>query len=542
MSGPITFTGLFSGIDTQSIIEQLLTIERMPLDIVEQRQAETQEKLEIFQDLSTRLAALDSSVQTLNLSSTVGAKTATSSDSDVLGVSASSTASEGAFTINSITTLAAASSEASIGVVSSSDSFVSGSSFSFDVGTTEVSITLDDSQKTLTGLRDAINDATDEAAATILDTGDPDDPYKLIISSSETGTDNAISNISTDIKVTTSTGTADLTFSTSVTAADAQFSVNGVSITRSSNTASDVVEGVTLTLKDESASAITVTVAPDTEPLKTAIEDFIEKYNEVNSLIQAQFALDEETGTAGLLSGDATLRHIQSTLQQNVVAGVTDAEGNRHSMGSVGIDVDKYTGELSLDETRFNAAAADEDLDLFFDVFLAHGAASDSRVTFVGSTHDTEAGTYSINVSGYDGEGNVQGTFTKNGDVYTGVGNGQYLVGPSGTDAEDLRIRIASGATGDLGEVVFTVGAGERLERSLDDLITPIVGLLPELETRLENDILDLDDQIEAFEARLAERERELLLQFIAAEQAIATLQNQTSTFEQAFGTLSGQE
>lgn len=541
MSGPVSFTGLSSGIDTQAIVEQLMAIERRPLNILELRQAETQLRLEYYQDLHSRLSALDSSVNTLNLTSTVSAKAATSSNSNVLGATAGSAASVGNFVINSITQLAKASSEASAGVQDSTAAFVSGTYFNFTVGTEDFNITLEEGQKTLEGLRDAINaEADGYATAAIINTGDADDPYKLVITSDETGEENAISGIDTDVRVTTSGGEADLTFAASVTAQDAVFSVNGVSVTRSSNTISDVIEGVTLELKDEAASAVTVTVSRDTEALKSALEGFIENYNEANSLIQSQFTLDPESGEAGFLSGDFTLRQVQQTLQQNVVSGVEDADGNRYSLATVGIEIDKYTGALSLNETTFNDAVENEDKDLFLDLFLARGTPSDSRVSYVRSGHETVAGTYAINVSGYDGDGNVQGTFTKDGDVITGVGEGQYLLGPDGSDADGLRIRIASGETGDLGSLYFSVGVAETMERRLDDYLTPLVGFMDKTESRLEEDILDLDDQIAAFEERLALRQQSLLQQFLAAEQAISTLQGQTSAFQQQLNTIGG--
>jgi len=232
--------------------------------------------------------------------------------------------------------------------------------------------------------------------------------------------------------VTTSGGDVALSFvpGESVDAQDAIFVVSGVQISRSSNSVNDVVEGVTLELLSETASPINVAVSRNTDTLKSAI--------------------------------DFTMRRIQSSLQSMVMGGVTDADGNRYSLGVIGLEIDKYSGDLSLDETKFNEAAANDDADLFADLFLKTGTPSDSRVTYVSSSHDTLAGDYDINITGYDGEGNVQGTFTLDGEVYTGVGEGQYLVGPDDSPAENLRIRIASGVTGDLGTLHFTVGVAEQ--------------------------------------------------------------------------------
>jgi flagellar hook-associated protein 2 len=542
MSGPVTFTGIFSGIDTDSIVAKLMQLERQPLTVIENKQTEMQQRLQAFQDLSSRLSTLNSAIQSLNSLSTLGAKTATSSNTDVATISATSAAANGGFTIDSITNLARAASEAAIGISDKTADFVSGSTLSFDVGTETVTINLDEGERTLEGLRDAINtQAGDKVTATIIDTGDANDPYKLLIRSVDTGAANDISNISTDIVVTTSGGDVALSFvpGESVDGLDASFKIDGVQISRGSNTVDDVIDGVTINLKATSSNPVNVTISTDSEAIKGAVNEFISAYNNVNSLIQAQFKFDEETQTAGVLSGDFNLRQIQSSLQSMVVGGVTDADGNRYSLATIGVGIDKYSGALSLDETKFDEAVANDDKQLFLDLFLARGIPSDKRVTYVTSSDATQTGNYEINISGYDGEGNTQGTFTLDGQSYTGVGQGQYLVGPDGSPAEGLRIRIATSVTGDLGTLSFSVGVAEQFERKLAEFLAPISGTLPKLEDRLEKDIAGLGDQISAFEERLTERERQLKEQFTAAESAIASLQSQSSAFSQQLSSLS---
>lgn len=536
MGGPISFMGLSSGLDTQAIIDRLMQIERQPLALIEQKQELTEQKLEIYRDLSSRLELLDTSVNALNLQSTVAAKSATSSNTDVLDVTASAAADIGSQTIDSITQLARAASEGSVGVSDRTAEFDQGTYFNFKVGETEYEITLSDDQKTLEGLRDAINAAAgDDVTASIIDTGVETDNYKLVLRSDNTGADYDISDISTDIDVTTG---VDLTFVDSVEGRNAVFEVNGVEVSRSSNTVTDVIEGLTIQLKQESGSAVTIGVSRDTTSLQEAVEDFIGKYNDVNSLIQAQFEIDPDTNQAGVLSGDSNLRSIYQRLQQLVVRGIEDSEGNRHSLASIGVDIDKYTGDLSLDETRFEEAVADNESEFFVTLFLRNGVSSDSRVSYVSSTHQTEAGDYGVTVTGYDGDGNVQGYFTLNGEQISATGSGQYLGGASGTDAQGLRVRIASGATGSLGSIYFTVGVAESFERSLDDMLTPLVGQLDRIESRLEDEITGLTEEIESFEVRLEERQRQLLLQFAAAEDAIAQLNSQSSAFQQQLAQL----
>jgi flagellar hook-associated protein 2 len=543
--GTINFSGL-SGLDTEAIVEALLSIERRPLEQIEQQQALTQLKREFFQEISSQLGSLESAIGSLNKLSGLNAKSASSSNENVLTASATAFAQNGTFTISEITRLATNHSESFLGVADKTAQFVSGTTFDFSVNGNDYSIdvsALAAEDQTLEGLRDAINDqAGDDVTAVIINTGDPDDPYKLSLRSNESGEEAQITGISTDIQVTTSTGSAALATvaGEQVLGENALFTFNGVEISRASNTVDDLLEGISFTLKAESASPVSITVDNDTAEIESNIQSFIDAYNEINAVIQEQFTFNPETGSAGALSGDSTLRSIQSTLQSLVVGGVADADGNRYSLGTIGIDVDSKTGELSLDSERLQEALESGDKELLLDLFMVRGTASNSDVSYVTSTDATQAGTYSINITGDDGNGNVTGTFTLNGEVFVGVGNGDILIGPEGTAAEGLKVRIANGATGDLGTLFLSVGVAEKFERQIDGYVAPITGLLPSLDDALEEQINSFNDQIEIFEERLAQRERILLAQFAAAEEALAALQSQQSAFESQLKGLQG--
>lgn len=536
MGSTINFTGL-TGFDTQAIVDALINRERQPLELIQQEQATIQQRINLFNGISSKLSSLESSISKLSTRSTVDAKDAVSSNDDVITASATAFTPVGAYTISEITQLATTHSEAFTAIADKAATFVSGTTFDFTVNSTNYSIdvsALDPSEQTLDGLASAINtEAGDDVSAVVINTGDADDPYKLVLQSKETGADSQITGISTDIQVTTSSGTAALATvpGEQVLGKDASFVFNGITITRDSNTVDDLVEGLTLNLQDETNSPVTITVSRDTSAIQADLEAFIEDYNSLNQDIQAQFQVDPETGFAGPLSGDFTLRQIQSTLQSIIVSGVTDADGNRYSIGSIGVDIDKTTGDLSLDTDRFNDAINNEDKELFLDLLTDRGVASNTNVRFVTSTDETQTGEYSLTITGTDGNGNVEGFFSLDGNDFTGVGNGTFLTGPEGTAAEGLRVEILNGATGSLGTISYSQGVAAQLERAIDDFITPITGLLPKLEGRLEDDIENLNDQILAFEERLAERERILTNQFLAAEEAIAALQAQQSAF-----------
>lgn len=536
MGAPINFTGL-TGIDTQAIVEKLMERARLPLDQIHADQDKIEKKKEYFQDIESKLSALESAIGDLASPTKLGAKKASSSDSSSIDASATSFAQSGSYTIDEITRLATSHSEAFVSVSDQTQQFAAGTFFNFEVNGNSYSIdltSLDASKQDLEGLRDEINkEAGDDVQAFILNTGNSDDPYKLVLKSKETGEESRITNVSTDIEVTTSAGAAnfDAVASEQVMGENASFVFNGVTIERNTNSVNDLIEGLTLELKNASTSKITLTVSADSDSIKTDVEEFIANYNAVNEIFQQQFTVDPETGFAGDLSGDATLRQIQSTLQSLVVSGVADADGNRYSLATIGISVDKDNGNLSFDSDKFETAMADDDKDFILDLFTAYGTTTSTDFNFVSSSSDSEAGEYGINVSGYDSEGNVQGTFTYNGTTYNGVGVGQVLTGPSSGPAKGLRVRVDDGATGNLGTLNFSVGVAEALERQIHSYTAPIYGLLSKMESRFENDIKLLDDQIRAFELRLETTERNLKQQFLAAEEAISQLQSQQESF-----------
>jgi flagellar hook-associated protein 2 len=535
MGSTINFAGL-TGIDTQAIVEALMQRERIPLQQLQEQQATIERKKAYFQDIDSKLSSLESAIGDLASASKLAAKKASSS-SDSIEATATSFAQTGSYTISEVTNLATSHSEAFIAVSDQTAQFDAGTFFDFEVNGNSYSIdltSLDASQQDLEGLRDEINRvAGDDVSAFILNTGDSDDPYKLILQSKETGEEARITNLSTDIDATTSSGVADFDTvgSEQVLGQNASFVFNGVTVERATNSVNDLIEGLTLELKDETTSNVTITVSSDSDSIKEDIEDFVSKYNAVNAIFQSEFTVNPETGFAGELSGDATLRGIQSNMQSLVVSGVADAEGNRYSLATVGIEVDKDTGNLSFDSSKFDEAMASDDKDLMLDLFTAYGTTTSNEFSYVSSNSESQTGAYDINITGYDGDGNVQGTFTLNGQVYTGVGLGQLLTGPQDSPAEGIKIKVDSGATGSLGTLNFSVGVAEAMERQIHSYTAPVYGLFSRMDSRFEDDIKLMEDQIADFELRLETTERNFRQQFLAAEEAMSALQSQQQAF-----------
>jgi flagellar hook-associated protein 2 len=213
---------------------------------------------------------------------------------------------------------------------------------------------------TLQDMRTAINAANIGVTATIVNDGSGT-PYRLSLSSNNEGTSNAINSITVqaggDAAVNdllaynpTTNPPALGTMTQTVAAANADFTVNGIHIIKSSNTITDAIQGVTLTLSAEN-SAATLTVARDTAAVSTAASTFVQAYNDLYSSMKNAAAY--KSGSA--LTGDATLRSLQ--IQMRDIAATAVGSGNLTNLFEVGISF-KSDGTMQLNSSTLNSAMA----------------------------------------------------------------------------------------------------------------------------------------------------------------------------------------
>jgi flagellar hook-associated protein 2 len=277
----------------------------------------------------------------------------------------------------------------------------------------------------LSGVRDAINNSGAGVTATIINDGSST-PYRLMITADDTGTANSFT-------VTSSlSGGQAPTFQQTQAAADAQFTVNGVGITKSSNIISDVISGVTFTLKDVSTTPVTLQATRDTDSIVAALNEFITAYNAVNSFINDQFTYNSETETAGDLAGDPTLRRVQSKLQNPLLQSVNNQYTNLSVAGQAGLEFNR-DGSLTLNETKLRGAL-NTNFTAVAALFLGNGTppggatTSDSRVNFNSKTSATQAGTYSIQVDTLAQQASAIGN-----QLITGLSDSENLTITDGT-------------------------------------------------------------------------------------------------------------
>lgn len=360
----ISAVGVGSGLDVSSIISQLMAIERQPLTRLDEQKTSFQTKLSAFGQVKSALSKLQDAAATLAKATTFSSTTASAGDTKAFSVTSSATATPGSFAVEveqlaraqRVATSATTAPSVGAGTLTISlGSYATDGTFTPAVdGEKTISLS---AGATLNDLRDAINAADAGVSAQVVNNGTVN---QLVISSKTTGAAQAFKL----------TGTGDLTgFSfdagnlpgsglNSVQAAqDARIKIDGLTITRSSNTITDVVEGVTLKLATPTDSEATVTVAADNESARTAIESFVTAYNELNSLIKTQTAYNPDTKKAGTLNSDSSMRSIQAQIR-GVFSNPLTGLGGATMLSDIGLKI-KTDGSIEVDNAKLTAALAD---------------------------------------------------------------------------------------------------------------------------------------------------------------------------------------
>ncbi len=404
-----------SQIDVSSIVENLLYVEAAPIRRMQSQVTTLQSKISAFQTINTRLSTLANKVETLlfgsdseslihpyaysdRLSDSIFARCkVTSSNESAVSASADSANFGGTYALT-VTDLAESESWASGNFTNTTTEIGTGTLVIEKANPDDnVTVTINETNNTLAGACKAINEADAGVTATIINDGTPDNPYRLLITAKESGSDNSFS-----INETGLTGQA-LGLNRQQAATNATFVLNGITISKGSNIVTDVIPGVTFTLKDETTSAVRLVVDKDVDAIISALDEFVSAYNSVNAYINSQFTYNSTTKTSGLLSGDSTLRNIQTNLQNKMIHSVSNRFSDYNIAGQVGLEFTR-DGSLSLDAAKLRSALS-TDFTSVAALFLGNGTPADSvtatdpRVSYNSKTAATQAGTYAIEVT-----------------------------------------------------------------------------------------------------------------------------------------------
>lgn len=343
--------GLVSGLSTAQLISQLMMVERQPQVRLQSRADGVQKAMDAYRSISTRLKAVGDAAAALDESADWRVVKATSSDPTRVGVTATAAAT-GTLTF-SVERLAAAGSAISSGTVAATTDVVT-SAASIDVVKGGVRTSVAVGGGTLAEVVKGINDADAGVTATAVQVAPGS--YRLQLTSTTTGAGTA---------VTVDDGAGGNPFASSTlggmsqltAAADAEIRVGGAggySVTRSTNTISDLLDGVSINLlKAEPGVDVTVDVAADPAALADKVQKLVDAVNASLSELKRVSGYDAASKRASVLTGDPLVRR----LQQDLVRAATDAVATSSlgSPGLAGVSVGK-DGTLAFDKAKFTKA------------------------------------------------------------------------------------------------------------------------------------------------------------------------------------------
>ena len=368
--------GAGSGINTTEVVNSLVEAERAPLQADLDRMKEKADlKISAYGVVKSALNDLRSAFDKLNDVRDLKSFSVSNSKPDYLSFSAGAAVEAGSYDI-AVTQLADRDSWVSGGFAASDTQINAGSGITLTLTTSSGVKTVSVTGPTPQAIVDAVNDAEQGYTAKLVDTGAASDPY-VIVFEGDTGADNAFTITATDS--TTGNPATGFSIASQVrTAADASLSLNGVAVTRSSNTITDLVNGATIRLNQIFSGSAAINVTADTSQAKTALMDLVSTYNSTFELFR-QLSSNETSDDelVGSLSTDTNFRSIMTSIRRVVTSESSTGTGSMTHLSSMGLSMTRE-GTLAIDETRLDSALSSS----FDDLVTALTAGTNDQTPF----------------------------------------------------------------------------------------------------------------------------------------------------------------
>lgn len=499
----ISAPGVGSNLDVNGIVSQLMAVERQPLALLAKRESDYQAKLSAYGTLKSALASFQTVMEGMADGSKFQALTANPADTSVLTATANASAKAvpGSYSIE-VEQLAQQQKIRSEGFANTASMVGSGTltiqygnydsgtnSFTLNGAKPAQTVTIDPSNNTLAGVRDAINIANIGVSATIINDGSSN---RLVLTSKDTGA-------ASSIKITVAdddganldaAGLSRLAFDpvaaagtgknlTEVQAAqDAKLEIDGITISKGSNTITDAIEGVTLNLlKSNLNTPTTLAVARDGTGVKAAVEAFVKSYNSINQTLADLSSYNAAAKRGGILQGDSAALSIQTHIRATLSAAVGGTGSGIDSLSQIGVAFQK-DGSLALDPTKLQKAL-DNGFDGIAGLFAVRGSPTDSLVSYSSATGKTAAGDYAVAVTQLAARGSLVGSQAAGLGIIAGV-NDQLNIN---VDGVAVSVTLAAGTYASADALAAEVqsklnGAAELMGAGSSAVVSQAAGVL----------------------------------------------------------------
>ncbi|MEO8100099.1 MAG: flagellar filament capping protein FliD [Acidobacteriota bacterium] len=335
---PLTFSGVskFSQ-DFGTIMDRAVKIAQIPIQQMQNRDADILQQKSLLGGLSAGAAGLASSLRALGDTATGRALASSSSKPAVISVANSGATVAAAYTIDSVTSIASAASERSVTGYTDSAATAVGSTGDFKLVVGGADYTFHLANNNLVGLRDKINTLGAGVTASILTTADGN--YLSVSASSSGETTLALYDDPAGANTNLITGTNQGT--------DLEFSLNGIPVHQSRNLVNSVIPGLTFTVLEESETAVQLSLSTDRSQLTSALSAFVANLNSLRGSVSAQVG-----PAAGLLSGNFVVRQLGSQLRN--LASLRSSQGEINSLTDLGITFNN-SGKAEFDPAKIGA-------------------------------------------------------------------------------------------------------------------------------------------------------------------------------------------
>jgi len=424
MAGTINISGLSSKIDWNSTVDGLISVGKRQVALLQNRQKIEVQRQDALSELSDRLRSLRTVAQGMSDQSDFYAnKTTLSSNngsvaaSALLSVATDSRVASGMHEIvvqqraEARRVSSAAAVAGSNGAVSNANSAL-GISGSFQIEGRSFSVGIGDSLQQIANSINAAKDST-QVSASIIRVGDND--LRLVLSANKTGAA-GYSLAGTDLAGSLSgLGFAGGGIETQA-GLDAKVKVDGIVVTRSNNTISDAIVGMTLDIKQQDpATTITVGVGSDTQAAREKIQQFVDAYNSVQGFLAEQQRFDPKTQSSGILAGNSILRSVQESLTTPLMNVVPGLASDRNRLVLAGIEPDA-SGRLMVNESRLNNLLQNDPAALR-DLFAASASSGNPDIKLLTYGYQSPTGNYALNITQAASRASVTGSVDLSGGL-----------------------------------------------------------------------------------------------------------------------------
>lgn len=382
----ITAAGVGSGIDIESILSQLNELERAPINALNERTEDLNVELSAYGTIKSALSEFDTTADALGSNETFGEFVASSSDEEVFTATANNGQTPERHDVEVLSL--ATNHRLTSAAYDSADSTVDNGTLSFSSGSESFDVIIDSSNNTLAGLKSAINNSVDNSSvsASIINV---DGGSRLVLTAINSGTEGQI-NVTRQGESGLPIGDSASGFSEITEATDANLIVHGFSVTSSSNSVSNVIDGVTLELTG--VGTATVDSRRNLESLKASVEEFIDKYN---SLIETTNDLASSD-----LRGNSLPRGIETQLRTAFLGSVDLGDSDTATLLELGFSFDR-NGKLSLDSGNYESAL-ELGVNRYIEAFAKSDTGFSARFTDIINEYTQAGGVIDIREDGID--------------------------------------------------------------------------------------------------------------------------------------------